>query len=77
MLAISEFAGCGFDIVSTDSLKMLVHKFAYIELLESVSLVSKDENVEMLLSVSYDNKDLYSASKQAQEFGSILTRNLK
>jgi hypothetical protein len=56
---------------------MFVHKFVYIALLESVSLVGKDENVEMLLSVSYVNMEQYSAGKQAQQFGSTQARNLK
>jgi hypothetical protein len=39
--------------------------------------VGKDINVEMLLSVSYDNKERYSASKPAQQFDSSLTKKLK
>jgi hypothetical protein len=35
LLAISAFAGCGSDIVSTDRLKMLEHKCVYIAPLES------------------------------------------
>jgi hypothetical protein len=132
LLAISAFAGCGSDIVTTDRLKMLEHKCVYItplesedphvgqvikdvlekELLrqqielcdpntatviftgstfmtvrgsgaatsqsiESVSLVGKDTNGEMLLSASYDNKERYSASKLAQKFGSELAKKLK
>jgi len=132
LLAISAFAGCGSDIVTTDRLKMLEHKCVYItplesedphvgqvikdvlekELLrqqielcdpntatviftgstfmtvrgsgaatsqsiESVSLVGKDTNGEMLLSASYDNKERHSASKLAQKFGSELAKKLK
>ncbi len=132
LLAISAFAGCGSDIVSTDRLKMLEHKCVYIaplesddphvgkvirdvlekelmrrqielcdpntatvlftgstfmtvrgsgsassQAIESVSLVGKDPNGELLLSASYDNKDRYSASKLAQQFGSSLAKKLK
>jgi len=132
LLAISAFAGCDSDIVTTNRLKMLEHKCVYIsplesedphvgqvikdvlekELLrqkielcdpntatvlfsgstfmtvrgsgaatsqsiESVSLVGKDMNGEMLLSASYDNKERYSASKLAQQFGSELAKKLK
>lgn len=45
--------------------------------IESVSLVGKDTNGEMLLSASYDNKERYSASKLAQQFGSSLAKKLK
>ena len=45
--------------------------------IESVSLVGKDPDGEMLLSASYDNKDRYSASKLAQQFGSELAKKLK
>jgi len=45
--------------------------------IESVSLVGKDTNGEMLLSASYDNKERYSASKLAQQFGSALAKKLK
>lgn len=45
--------------------------------IESVSLVGKDVNGEMLLSASYDNKERYSASRLAKEFGSTLAKKLK
>lgn len=132
LLAISVFAGCGSDIVTTDRLTMLEHKCVYIEPLESedphvgkvirdvlekelmrqqielcgpntatvlfsgatfltvrgsgaasgqaiesVSLVGKDTNGEMLLSASYDNKERYSASQLAKQFGSALAKKLK
>jgi len=132
LLAISVFAGCGSDIVTTDHLKMLEHKCVYVEPLESedphvgkvirdvlekelmrqqielcdpntatviftgatfmtvrgsggasgqaiesVSLVGKDTNGEMLLSASYDNKERYSASQLAKQFGSALAKKLK
>lgn len=44
---------------------------------ESVSLVAKNSNGEVLLSASYDNKERYSASKLAQEFGAALANKLK
>ncbi len=44
---------------------------------ESVSLVARDSNGEVLLSASYDNKERYSASRLAQEFGSALAIKLK
>ncbi|OHB61662.1 MAG: hypothetical protein A2168_02770 [Planctomycetes bacterium RBG_13_50_24] len=45
--------------------------------IESVSLVGKDINGEMLLSASYDNKERYSASQLAKQFGSTLAKKLK
>ena len=45
--------------------------------IESVSLVAKNSNGEILLSASYDNKERYSASKLAQEFGAALANKLK
>ncbi len=45
--------------------------------IESVSLVAKDVEGEVLLSASYDNKDRYSASKLAKEFGSALANKFK
>lgn len=45
--------------------------------IESVSVVGKDTNGQILLSASYDNKELYSASKLAKEFGSALAGKLK
>jgi len=45
--------------------------------IESVSLVAKDVEGEILLSASYDNKDRQSASKLAKEFGSALADKLK
>jgi hypothetical protein len=45
--------------------------------IESVSLVAKDTNGEVVLSASYDNKDRLSASKLAQEFGSAVADRLR
>ena len=45
--------------------------------IESVSLVAKNKNGEVLLSASYDNKDRRSATKLAQEFGSVVADKLK
>jgi hypothetical protein len=45
--------------------------------IESVSVVAKDSSGQVLLSASYDNKDRYSASKLAREFGSALANKLK
>ncbi len=45
--------------------------------IESVSLVAKDGNGEVVLSASYDNKDRLSASKLAQEFGSAVADKLR
>ncbi len=45
--------------------------------IESVSLVAKNSDGEILLSASYDNKERYSASKLAQEFGAALADKLK
>ena len=45
--------------------------------IESVSVVAKDKEGEILLSASYDNKKQYTASKLAREFGRALARKLK
>ncbi len=45
--------------------------------IESVSLVARDPNGQILLSASYDNQDRRSASKLAQEFGAALAPKLK
>ena len=47
------------------------------EAIESVSLVAKDREGEILLSASYDNKAQYTASKLAQEFGQALAGKLR
>jgi hypothetical protein len=43
-----------------------------VQAIESVSVVAKDRDGNILLSASYDNKDQYTASKLAQEFGRAL-----
>lgn len=45
--------------------------------IESVSLVGKDRDGEVLFSAAYDNKPMYTASKLAQEFGKALADKLK
>lgn len=45
--------------------------------IESVSLVAKDNTGEILLSASYDNKERYTASRLAKQFGSALAGKLK
>jgi hypothetical protein len=45
--------------------------------IESVSLVAKNINGEVVLSASYDNKDRLSASKLAQEFGLAVADKLR
>ncbi|UCF00369.1 MAG: hypothetical protein JSV82_04710 [Planctomycetota bacterium] len=45
--------------------------------IESVSLVAKDPNGQILLSASYDNQDRLSATKLASEFGSELAGKLR
>ena len=45
--------------------------------IESVSLVAKNKKGEVLLSASYDNKDRRSATKLAQEFGSVVADKLR
>jgi len=45
--------------------------------IESVSAVAKDKDGEVLLTASYDNKEQYTASKLAKEFGSALANKLK
>ena len=45
--------------------------------IESVSVIAKDCEGRVLLSASYDNRDQYTASRLAKEFGSALTNRLK
>jgi hypothetical protein len=47
------------------------------EAIESISVVAKDRDGELLLSASYDNKKRYTASKLGREFGSALAGKLK
>ena len=47
------------------------------EAIESISVVAKDRDGEILLSASYGNKEQYTASKLAQEFGKALAGKLK
>lgn len=48
-----------------------------VQAIESVSVVAKDRDGEILLSASYDNKEQYTASKLAQQFGKALAGKLK
>jgi hypothetical protein len=45
--------------------------------IESVSVVAKDRDGQVLLTASYDNKDQRSASNLAREFGAALAGKLK
>ena len=45
--------------------------------IESVSLVAKNNTGDILLSASYDNKERYTASRLAKQFGSALAGKLK
>lgn len=45
--------------------------------IESLSMVAKDGNGEILLSASYNNKERYTASRLAKQFGSALAKNFK
>jgi len=45
--------------------------------IESVSIMAKDRNGQVLLTASYDNKEQFTASKLAQEFGSALADRLR
>ena len=47
------------------------------EAIESISVVAKDRDGEILLSASYGNKEQYTASKLAKEFGKALAGKLK
>lgn len=47
------------------------------EAIESISVVAKDREGELLLSASYDNKKRYTASKLGREFGSTLANKLR
>lgn len=44
---------------------------------ESLSLIAKDRQGQILLSASYDNKDGSTVSKLAKEFGSAVASKLK
>lgn len=65
--------GATFLTVRTPTNKGLIGNQA----IESVSLVAKDINGEVVLSASYDNKGQLSASKLAQEFGSAVADKLR
>lgn len=45
--------------------------------IESISVVAKDSSGQILLTASYDNKEQYTASKLAKEFGAALAGKLK
>jgi hypothetical protein len=45
--------------------------------IESVSLVAKNRNGELLASASYDNNERYTADKLGREFGGALADKLK
>lgn len=48
-----------------------------VQAIESLSIVAKDRDGEVLLSASYDNKNQYTASRLAQEFGQALANKLR
>ena len=52
-------------------------KYAPNQAIESVSVVAKDPNGQILLTASYDNNKQYTASKLAKEFGQALAQKLK
>ena len=62
---------------ATSSGSFLGRSSSSTQAIESVSVVAKDGSGQVLLSASYDNKDRYSASKLAREFGSALANKLK
>ncbi|MFZ2146282.1 MAG: hypothetical protein WAV28_03605 [Sedimentisphaerales bacterium] len=62
---------------STSSGTFLSTSSTSSQAVESVSLVAKNIDGEVLLSASYDNKDRQSASQLAKEFGSALADKLK
>ena len=62
---------------ATSSRTILTTSSYSSQAIESVSLVAKDSEGEILLSASYDNKDRQSASQLAKEFGSALANKLK
>jgi hypothetical protein len=47
------------------------------QFIESITVVAKNTSGEVLISASYDNKERYSASRLAKEFGSALAGKLK
>jgi len=62
---------------STSSKTFIVGSSMSSQAIESVSVVAKDPNGQILLSASYDNQDRLSASKLAQEFGAALAGKLR
>jgi hypothetical protein len=62
---------------STASQGLLGSESASSQAIESVSLVAKDSDGDVLLSASYDNKERYTASKLAKEFGAAVADKLK
>ncbi len=62
---------------STSDRNILGGSSASSQAVESVSVVAKDNSGEILLSASYDNKERYTASELAKEFGSALADKLK
>jgi len=62
---------------TTASKGLLGSESASSQAIESVSLVAKDSSGEVLLSASYDNKERYTASKLAKEFGASVADKLK
>jgi len=50
---------------------------ASCQAIESVSLVAKDIDGELLLSASSNNKERYTASRHAKQFSSALAKKLK
>jgi ethanolamine utilization protein EutA (predicted chaperonin) len=44
---------------------------------ESVSIMAKNRNGQVLLTASYDNKEQYTVSKLAQEFGAAVADKLR
>jgi len=45
--------------------------------IESISVIAKDKEGQLLLTASYDNKKQHTASKLAKEFGKALANKLK
>ena len=62
---------------STSSQTFLAGSSVSSQSIESVSLVAKDRDGEVLLSASYDNKERYTATKLAREFGQALADKLR
>jgi hypothetical protein len=63
---------------SPDAGSLSPHKSAAAnQAIESISLIAKDAEGQLLMSASYDNRQQFTASRLAKEFGSAVADKLK